>query len=278
MSDLVIIGGLNEKELMAVDYAETPDSGQAGYNRIYDATQYGWMRQYQVTICVVCFKRDMDDVIAAFPATPTNLTSCGGKNDDGSEADRIQWGSGYVLESVSHSTASPSLVSLSGVYAKDIAEAEDSYPSGLTVTCSAGVYSVRWQATLFKTLDNGLGSCGSAGLEFVKAAQEKRTVTAYTPDDESPHVNMTIQRKRRWYNILKITVDGVLVETAGVVIKEENVGTATIDTYDPGQAEEVVHSTEYLGITYPSDLEWYTEGSSICRLLWSGLPIWDFEV
>ena len=270
------LGSFNEKELMSADYVESPESGQAGYSRIYDSTQFGWTRRTTVRIVLNCWKSDLKTVLDALPTNPTNLTSVAGKNSDGTEATRLQWGAGYELKDARPQYISPSIVKLSCTYSKDAAEAQDVKPDELTIVCSAGVYTVRWQTVVFKTFDTGTGVCGTTGLVFAKSNQEKRRCTVTTADDETPHVNMTVQNKDRWYNVLKVYCDSVLTETLSVLAKEIVTGTETTSTYDAAEIGEVVHETTYLGTIYAADLYWAVSGNQV-RLYWSGAAVWDFE-
>ncbi len=278
MSDMQLIGGFNEKELMDADYAELPESGQASVGRMYDLTQYGWMRETRVKIIVQCFKKDIKSVIDAFPTNPANLTSDGGRNVDGTAATRTQWGADYVLKDITPGSKSPSILTLNALYTNEIPEAQDVYPTGLTVVCAAGVYTVAFDGTTFRTFDTDAGTCGSRGLEFFKAPQEKRRVIAHTPDDETPHATASVQNMTRTYNILKIYYDGVLAETTETLIEQVPTGAATSETYNPAQSEEVVLETTYHGIDYPSVLEWYSVSGVLCQLLWCGSPIWNFNL
>jgi len=276
MSSEMIIGGLNEKDLMNLDYVETHESGLVGFNRIYDTTQYGWMQREMIKVVVIVYKRDLMTAKSLMPRNPTSLTTVGGKNNDGTTADRIVWGSGYTLHQIQTTGISPTFVQLSATYRKDIAEAGIELPEELDVSCSAGVYTIKWQDITYKTFDNDLGSCGSAGLTFSKVNQEKRRVTAYIADDADPHVSMTVQNRDRWYNVLQILVDGVLVETQAVLIKEISTDTATTEAYDAGSIGEVVHETTYLGTDYSATLYWEVSGNTV-RLYWSDSPIWEFS-
>jgi hypothetical protein len=270
------IGGLNEKDVLAIDYVEAPESGQSGYSRIYDSSQAGWMRRSWVKFTIYCYKRDLVTVMGLIPTNPTNLTTTGGTNNNGTAATRLSWGAGYVLRSVNSDAVSPGVLKLSCQYEKDISEAQEVYPSGLTVSCVSGVYSVKWQGVEFRSYDNGLGACGVDGLTFTKRSQVKRYVTAYTPDTLTPHVNFTVQDFNRWYNILDIAVDGVVVETNEVKVRQEALSEATSEAYDAGQDLEVVHSETSLGTSYGAELYWAVENNT-CNLIWSGEQIWSFS-
>jgi hypothetical protein len=269
-SALHTIGGFNEKELMAVDYAETPESGTGGITRKYKPELYGWMRETSVNIIVSCWKKDIDDVLDAFPASPTNLTSNPGKNADGSTPARLQWGSGFTLQKVSPRMQSPSIVQLHALYTREIAEAQDAYPTNLTVTCASGVYTVKWKGLTLKMLDNGTGSCGSAGLEFVKMPQRKDTVLITTIEDG------TVYQETVYYyiNPLEIRVDGVKVESNEVLDRSESIVPKKAQGNGPAKKETT--GTEPLSDDYAADLHWYTDGD-ICRLIWCDQVVWNFE-
>ena len=70
----------------------------------------------------------------------------------------------------------------------------------------------------------------------------------------------------------------MLVESNDVITKEEAIGSTTVVAYDAAQPEEVVHSVETLGNTYPAELVWYTQSTSILKLMWGGGVVWEFEV
>jgi len=271
-SALQQIGGLNEKEfLTAVDYVETPESGVAGIKTSYDASAYGDMLTFEVKMAILCWKRDVDDVIAAFPKAPTALSTVGGKNADGSTADRVEWGSGFQLKTVSPSSHSPSLVRLMATYVKTVAAAQESYPSVITVACASGVYTVSWNGTAMLALDNGTGSCGTAGLEFVKLPQTVANVTVIRSVDGTLYQ----RTEDRYFSRLGVRVDGTQISKSEVrtqaVITEAEVAISS------GAVGEVTNSTTELSTAYNAVLEWIVDGTSSCKLMWCSYPVWSFS-
>lgn len=257
---------------MDADYAETPESGSGGVDRKYKPELYGWMRQTSVNIIVNCWKKDVKSVIDAFPTSPTNLTSNPGKSADGSTPARIQWGSGFVLQRVTPRYKSPSIQILDALYWREIAEAQAAYPANLTVSCTSGVYTVTWKGEIFRTWDNGTGSCGALGLEFVKMPQRQDTVKITTVENGTTYEETVYQ----YMNPLEIRVDGVLMESSEALDRTETV--VSKKAISAGQAKkEIIPPTVALSDDYAADLHWYSDGD-ICRLIWCDQIALGFEI
>jgi len=266
-------GGFNDKTLMAVDYEESVESGLADVRRKYKADESGWMREYEVHLVILYWKRDQVSVLAAVPTQPSSLTTTAGKNSDGTAATRLAWGAGYTLSDISTSAVkgSPSICKSTCIYTKSVSEAQDSYPDNLTITCSSGVYSVVWQGETFFEWDNGTGSCGTDGVEFVKMPQRKKLYRV-TREVNGKQYQKT---ENRFYAVLEIRVDGVTISEHEVLLKtsgqsdDESVVNETI-------GEELV-STVDQGTDYAAELTWYSDGD-ICRLIWCDEIILDMEI
>ena len=269
---LQIFGGLNEKEfLTGVDYVETENSGLTGIRTSNDSSAYGAMRTYEVKVEILCFKRDSDSVIAAFPAKPSALSTVGGSNNDGTLADRVQWGTGYELKTVSPSSFSPSMMKLVATYRKTVSDAQDAWPPSLTVSCSAGVYTVKWNGVAVQDWDNGTGSCGTTGVEFIKLPQIIKTYVVIRSVDGTLYQ----RTEDRYENRLDIRVDG-----ASIVVfttRARTVVTTGEVAISSGSAGETLTATLEGGTDYTADLRWEEDGTNYIQLLWNSLPSLKWE-
>lgn len=263
-----LIGGLNEKELMNADYIELPESGIPGYRRVFDSSLLGWTHDRTLSIVIACYKRHVDEVIALLPVEPTDLTSTGGKNNNGTAADRIHWGADYKLDAVTgQQLAGAAYAKLTAVYKKRISEAEDTYPAGLTIIGVAGVYTVTWNGNFFRSYDTGQGSNGTLGVQFVKMPRKINRVRyiyssngiLYQRDDDLH------------YNYLSIQFDGYELEQCLYLAKTET-AVAAFEIASGTEGSEVISSS--VGDTsYAASLAWEFDASE-CRLVFSTQSFW----
>ena len=279
-------------------YVETWRSGSGGRQRYFDSSQYGWMMRKNVDLVYICMKKDMDDVIEDVVIAPDILTSAGGKNANGTTADRIQWGAGFVLQNIDTQSISPGLAELTVRYSRDIPDAEINYPTNLTFACAAGVYTVKWMGVTKKTFDNGLGYCGSLGLQFVKMPQRKSHRIIRKRESNGGSSYVAYYEIDRYTDVMEVRVDGITQETYTSIAREEstqfvlNEGAAQggadsgvshaytmppiVLPYNAAESADEEVSLQYQAPTYPANLRWQIAGDT-CQLYWNKELAWNFK-
>lgn len=257
------------------DYVETAASGPAGYRNFVDATQFGRMRQTRVRKVVACWKTNIKTVVQnQLERRPSNLSTVGGQNADGTEAPRIYWGADFELISLQPSYKSPSIANLTCIYAKKTPEAQETFPSDLSISCAAGVWSVVWKDTTFMEFNAGLGTCG-AGLSFRKLDREKRRVDHHVQHSQGWYFT---RQQWHWYNPLEILFDDVVFRTAYALSKTTPI-TGQVWTESSAAPADTIIETLYEGRSYAASLEWeVSSDGNTCSLVWCDQIVWQFTV
>ncbi len=159
-----IIGGLHE---FGRDYLESPESGETNDDRIWLADLMGWYVEREVGAIYVCAKEELRTILDAWDLTPNPLKTSGGSEPDGSVADEVNWGYGFEVIELRGDPISPSFCKLLVQHRKNIPEAAERPPDGMTIACENGICYLTWKGTLFETWDSGLGVCNE-GFEFYR--------------------------------------------------------------------------------------------------------------
>lgn len=274
---LAQIGGLNESGILSVPYVESPASGIMETQRVYDANQMGWMRRKSVNVVYTVWKRDLAAARASVPSSPTNLTTIAGKNADGTEAARIVLGAGWTLKTISEAQLGASFVTLTCKYEKEIPEAQENLPAGLTITETLGVTSVTWQGVSMVQFNNGTGVNGTGGFQIIKLPRATRVVRVH---NGTSYYDVT-----RVYNRCQLMFDTTVYASGEYMVSETN-QTATVTA--AGTAGETTLSESLTGTDYELPVYWTTytadstflaagnAGKKVAELYAGNLQLWRF--
>lgn len=157
----------HEKSLPTVSYERV--GGQNGFLNIRKV----------LTRTLYCAKANTPTVLQSLGNENTDILSLGVIDKDGNVGE-ISYGSGWEMRSVNTSSLDIAFDLISISYQKEVTSAfEFGLPIGVTITCSAGVASLKYNGHTLETWTSGTGRCGK-GLVAVDDSQN--VGFAYLPE------------------------------------------------------------------------------------------------